>query len=288
MSADKNKSIKKIAIQGGYGAFHEMAAKYYFESEEIEIIPKETFKELIASLRTKQVDYGIMAIENTVAGSILPNYNLLRESSKKIIGEIYMRIKQNLVALEGQTIEQIKEVYSHPMAILQCQVFFEQYPHIKLIDSHDTALSAKEIKEKQLKGVGAIASDAAAEMYDLSVIAESIETNKMNYTRFLILQIDDGNGNGIEKKEVNKASIHFALAHQIGSLSKILSILSYYDINLSKVQSLPIIGRDWEYQFYVDVEISDYERYQQALTAIKPFTSNFGILGEYRKGKSII
>lgn len=278
--------MKRIAIQGSYGAFHELAAKYYFGGDEIEIIPRNTFKEVMSTLKKKQADFGIMAIENTVAGSILPNYNLLRQSSKKVIGEIYLRIRQNLVALPGQKIEELTEVYSHPMAILQCQHFFEQYPQIKLIDSIDTAISARDISDKRLKGVGAIASSLAAEMYGLEILSSEIETNKMNYTRFLILQLDDGLGNGMEAEEINKSSITFALAHQIGSLSKILSILSYYDINLSKIQSMPIIGKEWEYQFFVDVEFDDYKRYQQSLTAVEPFTSDLCILGEYKKGMS--
>lgn len=277
---------KRIVIQGGYGAFHEIAALHYFGGEKIEILPRDTFKDLMAALKKEKADYGIMAIENSLAGSILPNYNLLRESPMKILGEIYMRISQNLVALPGQTIEDITEVYSHPMAILQCQVFFDNYKHIRLIESMDTALSAKEINDRQLKSIAAIASRLAAEKYDLEIIASGIETNKKNYTRFLIL--GDGNHNKARQKGVDKASIHFALSHKIGSLSKILSILSFYDINLSKIQSMPIIGRDWEYQFYIDVEIQDYQLYTQAIEAIKPFTSELGVLGEYMKGKSII
>lgn len=278
-------AMKKIVIQGGYGAFHEIAAKHYFEGEEIEIIPRNTFKELFHSLNNRHYNLGITAIENSIAGSILPNYNFLKESDMRIIGEIYLRVKQNLVALKGQKIEDIKEVYSHPMAILQCQDFFDHYPYMKVIESIDTALSAKEIKDKEMKGVAAIASDLAAKKYELEILAENIETNKMNYTRFLIL------GNQEEAMKIqnpDKSSIHFALAHKIGGLSKILSILSYYDINLSKVQSLPIVGKDWEYQFYVDLLFDDNEMYRQAVNAIKPFTSNLGILGEYMKGRSII
>jgi prephenate dehydratase len=277
---------KKIVIQGGYGAFHEIAANYYFEGEEIEIMPRLTFKEVTRSLKKNNADYGIMAIENSLAGSILPNYSLLQDSNLRIIGEIYLRIEQNLVALPGQTIEQIREVYSHPMAILQCQDFFDAYPHIRLIESPDTALSAKDIRDNGLEGTGAIASSLAAEKYQLVIIAAGIETNKKNYTRFLI--IVENNNHNIMTEPVNKASIHFALAHKIGSLSKILSILSYYEINLTKIQSMPIIGKDWEYQFYIDVEIGDYSLYQKSLEAIKPFTSKLGILGEYQKGKSIL
>jgi prephenate dehydratase len=284
--SDLEQQPKRIAIQGGYGAFHEIAAMGYFENENIEIVPRNTFKDLFKALKQGQVDYGITAIENSIAGSILPNYTLMLESNLSIIGEIYLRIKQNLVALPGQRMEDIREVYSHPMAILQCQKFFDGYPHIKLIDSMDTALSAKEIADKQLTGIGAISSRQAAGKYQLEIIAEGIETSEMNYTRFLILK----GKNGQEKDTglVNKASITFALAHKIGCLSKVLSILSFYNINLAKVQSMPLIGKDWEYQFYVDVEIDDYRLYIQAIEAIKPFTSHLHILGEYLKGKSIL
>lgn len=277
---------KRIAIQGGYGAFHEIAAIGYFENENIEIVPRNTFKDLFNALQKGKVDYGITAIENSLAGSILPNYNLLLESNMKVIGEIYLRIKQNLVALPGQNLENIQEVYSHPMAILQCQKFFEEYPHIKLIDSIDTALSAKKIAEESIENVAAIASNLAAKKYGLEVVASSIETNKKNYTRFLILE--DKNGTPFKDQKVNKASLSFALAHKIGSLSKILSLFSFYDINLSKIQSMPIIGEDWEYQFYVDLEFDNYELYQQSIKAIEPFTSDVHILGEYYKGKAIL
>lgn len=277
---------KRIAIQGGYGAFHEIAAMNYFENEDIEIVPRNTFKDLFKALKNGLVDYGITAIENSIAGSILPNYTLLLESNLKIIGEIYLRIRQNLVALPGQRIEDIKEVHSHPMAILQCQRFFDDYPHILLIDTMDTALSAKEIADKQLRGIAAISSKQAAAKYKLGIIAENIETHKMNYTRFLILQGKNGDNHIVNN--VNKASLTFALAHKIGCLSKVLSILSYYNINLAKVQSMPIIGKDWEYQFYIDVEIDDYTMYRQAVDAIRPFTSDLHILGEYLKGKTIL
>lgn len=283
---DQSTKPKNIAIQGGYGAFHEIAALAYFENEEIEIVPRNTFKDLFSALKQGKVDFGITAIENSIAGSILPNYNLLLEFKLQIVGEIYLRIRQNLVAMSGQTINDIKEVHSHPMALLQCQRFFEDHPHIKLVDTADTALSAKEISNNQILGIAAISSIHAAEQYQLSVIAESIETHKKNYTRFLILQ--GKNGKKKEYNKVNKASLTFALAHKIGGLSKVLSILSFYDINLAKVQSMPIIGKDWEYQFFIDVEIENYNLYTQAIEAIKPFTSDLQILGEYMKGKLIL
>ena len=276
----------RVAIQGGYGAFHEMAAFAYFASEHVEIIPGSTFKQLFRNLANQHADYGIMAIENMVAGSIIPNYKLLDDSNMRIIGEIYLRIKQNLVALPGQSLADIREVYSHAMALLQCQHFFEANPHIRSLESEDTALSARKISKEQLTGVGAIASDQAAERYNLEIIEESIESNKMNYTRFLILK--DRNGGAKDKGTgVNKSSLTFSLSHEIGSLSKVLSLFSFFHINLSKIQSLPIIGRDWEYQFYVDVEFDDYAIYQQSLESIKPFTRELKILGEYHRGQSI-
>jgi len=276
--------MKRIAIQGGYGAFHEIAALHYFGDEEIEIIPRNTFREMLSSLTDHKSDLGIMAIENSLAGSILPNYNLLMTTGMQIIGEIYLRINQNLVALPGTKIADLEEVYSHPMAILQCQQFFDDYPHIRLIESMDTALSAKEIADGKLERIGAISSTLAARKYNLEVVAENIETNKMNYTRFLIL---NENGSRVSTDTVNKASVYFALAHKIGSLSKILSIFSYYEINLAKIQSMPIIGKDWEYLFFVDLEVNDYEMYKKSLEAIRPFISQLGIMGEYVKGKTV-
>ena len=276
---------KTIAIQGGYGAFHEIAAHHFFENEEIVILPRNTFRDMVTSLKDRRSDFGIMAIENSLAGSILPNYSLIINTRMHITGEIYLRIKQNLVALPGVKISDLKEVYSHPMAILQCQDFFDSYPSIRVIESIDTALSAQEIAQKGLRDTGAISSQMAADKYGLEILARSIETNKMNYTRFLILA---ENGIQIPAEEGNKASIYFTVAHKFGSLSKILSILSYYEINLAKIQSMPIPGKDWEYMFYVDVEINDFEMYRKSLDAVRPFTPSLGILGEYKKGKSVI
>ncbi len=276
---------KTIAIQGGYGAFHEIAAYHYFENEEINILPRNTFRDMVLSLKDRKSDYGIMAIENSLAGSIIPNYNLIINTNMHITGEIFLRIKQNLVAMHGVELSQLKEVYSHPMAILQCQNYFDAHPEIRLIESMDTAMSAEEIAVNRLMDTGAISSKLAADKYGLNILAESIETNKMNYTRFLILS---ENGQNVPSEEVNKASIHFTVAHQFGSLSKILSILSYYEINMAKIQSMPIPGKDWEYMFFVDVEISDYDMYKKSLEAIRPFTPSLGILGEYKKGNTVI
>lgn len=276
---------KKIAIQGGFGAFHEIAALHFFENDNVEILPRSTFDDIFKAL-DDSADYGIMAIENSIAGSILPNYNLLRESNKKIIGEIFLRIRHNLVALPGQTIEDLKEVYSHPMAILQCRSFFDNYKHIRLIESEDTALSAKNIADKGLKSVGAIASSLAAEKYNLEILAAGIESNQVNYTRFLVVNERGNNPELLTGKK--KSSIYFTLSHKIGSLSKILSVLSFYDMNLTKIQSLPVIGREWEYAFYVDLVFEDYKLYTGALNAIVPFTGEVGELGIYPVGKKII
>ncbi len=290
MDDSKHKSktgIKRVAIQGGYGAFHEIAALQYYGKDNVEIVPSNTFRDLFKSLKNRKADNGIMAIENSVAGSIIPNYALLRESKMKILGEVYLRIIQNLVVMPGVKIDDVQEVYSHPMAILQCQKFFEKYPHVKLIESIDTALSAKSIAEKKQKNTGAISSVQAAEKYGLKVLFSSIEDNKANYTRFLILGDKDEQLSSSEP--VNKSSIYFALAHEIGSLAKILSIFSYFNINLTKIQSLPIIGKEWEYEFYIDVEFNDYAMLQHSLEAARPFTSSgFGVLGEYHKGISVM
>lgn len=276
---------KTIAIQGGYGAFHEIAAHHFFKDEEIKILPRNTFRDMVTTLKDRQCDFGIMAIENSLAGSIIPNYNLIINTSMHITGEIYLRIKQNLVAMPGVKIPDLKEVYSHPMAILQCQNFFDSLPGIRLIESLDTAMSAEDLAQNKLMDTGAISSKMAANKYGLDILAESIETNKKNYTRFLILS---ENGIKTPKEKVNKASIFFTVAHKFGSLSKIISILSYYEINLAKIQSMPIPGKDWEYMFYVDLEINDYDMYKRALEAVSPFTPSLGILGEYIKGESVI
>ncbi len=277
------KKTKKIAIQGGGGSNHEIAAKAYFETNDIETVECNSFEELFATLKKDSSVYGIIAIENTLVGSILQNYTLLKDSGLVIIGEYKLRIKHQLLALPGQTIQDITEVHSHPMALAQCTEFFKQYPHIKMISRDDTALSGKWIRDNQLKGMAAIAPQLAAEKYNLEIIAKDIETNKRNFTRFLIIS-DKGK---IEVEEllmenkVNKSSLVFSLPHSEGSLSKVLSVLAFYNINLSKIQSLPIVGQEWEYLFYIDLVFEDYNRYLQSLDAIRPLTKNLKSLGEY-------
>ena len=275
--------MKKVAIQGVSGAFHEIAARKYFEGEEIEIIPCETFKDVFASIRKDSSIIGIIAIENTIAGSLLPNYNLLKDSNCLIVGEHKLRIEHNLVALKGQKIEDLTEVYSHPIALQQCGDFLEVHKHLKAVASSDTASSAKTIAEEGVFKRGAICSEFAAQKYGLEILAAGIETNKRNLTRFLIVADSWKADEMLCGLAVNKSSIVFTLPHEEGSLAKILSILSFYHINLTKIQSLPIIGREWEYQFYINLTFDDVYRYRQSLDAIRPLIKDFKILGEFKE-----
>ncbi|MDR1091440.1 MAG: prephenate dehydratase [Prevotella sp.] len=276
--------MKKVAIQGGSGAYHGIAAENFF-GEEVEIVPCITFRDIFTAIKKDPDTTGIMAIENTIAGSLLGNYQLLKENKLPIAGEFKQRISHCLAALPGQTIHDIKEVQSHPIALMQCTEFLDTLPGIKIVEHEDTALAARDVAEKQMTTAAAICSVKAAEIYGLDILARGIETNKHNFTRFLIF----GNKwivEEIQQNEVlNKSSIVFALPHTEGSLSKVLSVLSFYGINLTKIQSLPIIGREWEYQFYIDVKFSDMERYHQSLDAIRPLISELKLLGEYPEGR---
>lgn len=276
-------SKMKVGIQGGQASFHEIASLIHLGNN-CENIPFQTFEQLVNSVETGELHAGLMAIENTVAGSLLPNYALLRGKNVQIIGEILLHIEQNLMALPGQSIDDIKEVYSHPMALQQSALFFKQFPHIKLIEADDTANSAMRIAKHQLKNTGAIASMRAADLFELNVLAKSIETNKRNFTRFLILS---NNNEIIErhsaKEGLNKASISFSLPHEQGSLSHILSIFAFYHLNLTKIQSIPVIGKEWEYHFIVDLTFENQKIFHQSLDAIKPLISELQIYGVYHK-----
>ncbi len=278
-----------VAIQGGYGSFHEIAACEYFADMPININPCDTFEDLFHELAEGNVDCAMVAIENSVAGSILPNYAKLRNSGLLVAGEIYLRIVQNLVALPGQSLSDIQEIHSHPVAIQQCNIFLEEMRRkgVKVVESIDTALSAKWIRDENLWGIGAVASKNAAQLYNLDIIAEGVEADKMNFTRFLLVT---GNEEILAMKKaegenVDKALVCFSLPHKVGSLSQILSILSYYDINLTKIQSLPIVGKAWEYLFHIDLLFQDYHQYKLALDAIRPLTAQLEILGEYQHGQ---
>ncbi|TCO07644.1 prephenate dehydratase [Natronoflexus pectinivorans] len=280
----------KVAIQGWQGANHDIAARAYFNGGEVEIEPCLTFYELFDKVGKDQNGLlGMVAIENTLVGSLLSNYTLLKNSGLSVLGEHKLRIRHQLMTLPGQTIADIKEVHSHPMALAQCEQFFREYPHIRLIESEDTALSAKLIQEGKIKGVAAIASSLAAKLYNLEIIAKDIETNKHNYTRFLVV----GKPNKaefskmLEQNLVNKSSIVFSVPHEEGSLSKVLTILAFYRINLSKIQSLPIVGQEWQYLMYIDIDFNDYQRYLQSLDAIRPLCEQLSVLGEYRAADTL-
>ncbi len=271
---------RKIAIQGVKGSFHEQAARLFYE-EHGHIVPEivecSTFDGLYVSMDKGVADAAVMAIENTVSGGLLPNFELLRKYDRKIKGEVFLRIQQNLMALPGQRIEDIKEVRTHYMAINQTRQFFKDYPWIRLVESEDTAKSAADIAHEGVMGVGAVASMLAADLYGLEVMAESIETYKQNFTRFLVL--DDSIQ--VDREKVNKASMCFTLPHTPGSLAHVLTILSFYGMNLTRIQSLPIPGQEWQYFFYVDIKFDDYLRYEQAVAAVRPLMEDLNVLGEY-------
>lgn len=269
----------KIAIQGEKGCFHEVAARQYFCYDEIEILPCSTFDITLNSVIEGKADLAMMAIENARSGSILYNYSLIRESGLKMLGEHNLRVKQNLMALPGQTIHDIKQIRSHPIALAQCMTFLNQYPDIILVESDDTAGSAKLISEHKLKKIAAIASAIAAEIYGLDIIAPGIETYKKNYTRFLVIgREEQGNKNG------NKVSICFATGHKPGSLAAVLVKLAEMNINLSKIQSVPRLNGDWEYMFYLDLILPDNTDLGLVESVIAKYTSNLEFLGIYNKG----
>ncbi len=273
--------MKKVAIQGYKGCFHEEAARTFYAQSGLvpDILECDTFEGLYRALENEAADAAVMAIENTVSGGLIHNFELLRRYDRKIKGEVYLRIKQNLMALPGQSIEDIKEVRTHYMAINQTRDFFErECPWITLVESEDTAKSAAEIAGNRLLGVGAVASSLASELYSLEILRESIETYKQNFTRFLIFD----EAVTLPESAIDKASICFTLPHKPGSLAHILTILSFYDMNLTRIQSLPIPGREWQYFFYVDIKFDDYNRYRQALSAVRPLIDDLNILGEYK------
>ena len=279
---------KKIAIQGIVGSFHDIAAHKYFPGEELEIICCETFEELFSEMSKDPEMMGLVAIENTIAGSLLHNYELLRESGTQIIGEHKLRISHSLMCMPDESWKDITEVNSHPVALMQCRDFLRHHPGLKVVETADTAGAAKDISEQKLRGHAAICSKFAAPLYGMKILEEGIETNKHNFTRFLVVCNPAHTSLYIKPEEADKSSIVFSLPHSEGSLSHVLSILSFYRINLTKIQSLPIIGHEWEYMFYVDLTFDDYTRYRQAIDAIRPLISKLKILGEYKDGRSTI
>jgi prephenate dehydratase len=268
----------RVAIQGIRASFHEEAAFLHF-GEDIQTIECNSFKQTFEALQNKEADYVVMAIENSIAGSILPNYSLMMSYSFPVVGEVYLPIQLHLMALPGVKFEDIKYVTSHPIAIRQCVDFFDEYPHLKIVESSDTAACAKRIRDEELTDTVAIANTLAAKLYQLDVLERRIESNKKNFTRFLILSHHDN----VEKKDNNKASLCFQVSNQVGALAKVLQIFAEQSINMSKIQSMPVIGRRNEYNFYVDVEWDNPKHYDAAIRQVLKYTHNFNILGEYKR-----
>jgi len=268
----------RVAIQGIRASFHEEAAFKYF-GEDIQTIECGSFKQTFDALQNNEADYVVMAIENSIAGSILPNYTLLLNYSFPVVGEVYLPIQLHLMALPGVAFEDVKYVTSHPIAIRQCVDFFDEYPHLKIVESSDTAACAKRIHDEQLTDTVAIANTLAAKLYGLDVLERRIESNKKNFTRFLILTHHEN----VEKIPANKASLCFQVSNQVGSLAKVLNIFANHSVNMSKIQSMPVLGKPSEYNFYVDVEWDETKHYDTAIKQVLKYTHNFNILGEYAR-----
>lgn len=279
----------KVTIQGVAGCYHDAAARAFFAPQEIDTVPCETFPAMFEALDSDASLLGILAIENTIAGALLQNHELLRKSNMSIVGEHKMRISHVLAAIPGQKIDELTEVNSHPMALMQCEQFLRKHPNMRIVEKLDTAGSAHDIAAGNLTSHAAVCGEYAANLYGLEILEKGIETNKRNFTRFLILSdpllVPELRP---REEELDKASIVFTLPHTQGAVSKVLTILTFYDMNLSKIQSMPIIGREWEYRFYVDLTFSSFVRYRQALDAIRPLLNDFKVLGEYKECKNEI
>ena len=268
----------RVAIQGIRASFHEEAAFLHF-GEDIQTIECNSFKQTFEVLQAKEADYVVMAIENSIAGSILPNYSLMMSYNFPVVGEVYLPIQLHLMALPGVKFEDIKYVTSHPIAIRQCVDFFDEYPHLKVVESSDTAACAKRIRDENLTDTVAIANTLAAKLYQLDILERRIESNKKNFTRFLILTHHDN----VEKKDNNKASLCFQVSNQVGALAKVLQIFAEQSVNMSKIQSMPVLGKRNEYNFYVDIEWDNNKQYDTAIRQVLKYTHNFNILGEYQR-----
>ena len=268
----------RVGIQGVAASFHDVAARKYFHDRAIEPVEFNSFQSLCEALAAAQTDFALMAIENSIAGSILPNYQLLEKHRFQIIGEVYQRIVMNIMALPGQTIDNIHSVMSHPMAFLQCEAFFSRHPHLKRIEAADTAESAKEIAQGSMRGCAAIASRFAATTYNLNLLEEGIETDKQNYTRFLVIS----RGKRIYPDLPNKTSLRLELSHRPGALLAILSSFDAHKINMTKLQSVPILGRPYEYSFHIDLQWEDLAEFDQAMREIETKSINLIRFGEYQ------
>lgn len=277
--------MKRIAIQGEPGSFHDIAAHEHFAGEQIQLICCATFEEVFENIRLDPTVIGLVAIENTIAGSLLHNYELLRESNATVVGEHKLHIKHSVCCLPDDDWDTLQEIHSHPVALAQCRRFLGEHPDLKAVEAKDTAGAAEYIARHKMHGWAAICSSHAAQTYGMKVLQEDIHDNKHNFTRFLVVS-DTRKADFLRPLEhSNKSSLVFSLPHEEGSLSKVLTIMSFYDINLTKIQSLPIIGREWEYLFYVDVTYDNLTRYRQSIDAITPLVKNIKILGEYEASK---
>ncbi len=274
--------MKRIAIQGQAGSFHDIAAHQYFKNEQLQLICCDTFEEVFRQMALDPTIIGLTAIENTIAGSLLHNYELLSDSGVTVVGEHKLHITHCLCCLPDDGWDTLREVHSHPIALMQCRQFLAAHPQLRIMEAEDTAGAAKDISERRADHQAAICHADAAMLYGMKVLQNNIEDNKHNFTRFLVLAQPQKADMLRPLTQTDKASIVFALPHEEGSLSAVLAILSFYKINLTKIQSLPIIGREWEYLFYVDVMYNDLTRYRQSIDAIIPLTKDLKILGEYK------
>ncbi len=273
--------MKRIAIQGLVGSFHDMATHQYFDGQQVQLICCSTFEQVFENIKRDPTAIGMVAIENTIAGSLLHNYELLRDSGTCIVGEHKLHISHCICCLPDDNWATVNEVHSHPVALMQRRHFLENHPEMKLVEAEDTAGAAKFISENQCRGWAAICSSDAARLYGMRILEDNIEDNKHNFTRFLVV-CNPMKADFLRPLErADKASLVFSLPHEEGKLSQVLSILSFYKINLTKIQSLPIIGREWEYMFYVDVTYDSLTRYRQSIDAIAPLTRELKVLGEY-------
>jgi prephenate dehydratase len=274
--------MKRIAIQGITGSFHDIAAHQYYEGEQLQLICCSTFEQVFVEMKADPTVIGMTAIENTIAGSLLHNYDLLRESGATVVGEHKLHITHCICCLPDDSWETVTEVHSHPVALMQTRHYLEAHPKLRIVETDDTAGAAKMIAEGGHRGWAAICHAEAARLYGLKVLEDGIEDNKHNFTRFLICSSPQKADMLRPLTEANKSSIVFSLPHEEGSLSQVLSILSFYKMNLTKIQSLPIIGHEWEYLFYIDVTYDNLTRYRQSIDAIIPLTRELRILGEYK------
>lgn len=277
--------MKRIAIQGELGSFHDIAARQYYEGEQVQVICCSIFEEVFENIKRDPTVIGMLAIENTIAGSLLHNYELLRASGVTIVGEHKLHIEHCICCLPEDDWTTIEEVHSHPVALMQCRGFLANHPDLKAVEAEDTAGSAEFISRNQCRGWAAICNSSAAKMYGMKILEDHIEDNKHNFTRFLVVSSVQKADFLRPLEKADKASLVFLVPHEEGSLSKVLTILSFYSINLTKIQSLPVIGHEWEYLFYVDVTYNNLTRYRQSIDAIIPLTRELKILGEYKEVK---